>query len=243
MEENDQLVLICGFSGTGKSASLMNIPNKDKWLYLNTESGKRLPFKNNFKSVRVKHPDDVIQAFDLAINNKDKVDGIILDSLTFLMEMYETKCIIESEEKNKMNLWSNYNQYFKKIFQDKVIKFEKPVIITAHVQSTLDESKMEMTTSVPVKGALKGTGVEAYFSTIVATKKVPLTVLENYKSDLLHITETDELLGYKHVFQTRLTKDTTGERIRSPLGMFEVNETFMDNDVNLLLKRLNEFYN
>lgn len=38
-ETNDQLVLICGFSGTGKSASLRNIKNKSKWLYMNTEAG------------------------------------------------------------------------------------------------------------------------------------------------------------------------------------------------------------
>ena len=44
-----------------------------------------------------------------------------------------------------------------------------------------------------------------------AAKKMPLTELEDYKSDLLSITEEDEMLGYKHVFQTRLTKTTVGE--------------------------------
>ena len=36
---NDQLVAIVGYSSTGKSASLRNIQNQDKWIYLNTESG------------------------------------------------------------------------------------------------------------------------------------------------------------------------------------------------------------
>ena len=48
-EFNDQLVLICGISGTGKSASLRNITNQENWLYLNTEAGKRLPFRNKFR--------------------------------------------------------------------------------------------------------------------------------------------------------------------------------------------------
>lgn len=42
LETNDQLILVSGFSGTGKSASLRNIRNQEKWLYLNTEAGKRL---------------------------------------------------------------------------------------------------------------------------------------------------------------------------------------------------------
>lgn len=47
---NDQLVLIMGESGTGKSASLRNIPNQERWLYLNCEAGKRLPFRNKFQT-------------------------------------------------------------------------------------------------------------------------------------------------------------------------------------------------
>ena len=52
-DTNDQLIMICGYSGTGKSRSLKNIRNQDKWLYLNSESGKRLPFKNQFKNIRI----------------------------------------------------------------------------------------------------------------------------------------------------------------------------------------------
>lgn len=36
---NDHLVLICGTSGSGKSASLRNIPNPEGVIYLNCESG------------------------------------------------------------------------------------------------------------------------------------------------------------------------------------------------------------
>lgn len=38
-ETNDQLILVCGYSATGKSASLRNIKNQEKWLYFNTEAG------------------------------------------------------------------------------------------------------------------------------------------------------------------------------------------------------------
>ena len=67
--------------------------------------------------------------------------------------------------------------------------------------------------------------------------------LEPYKNDMLHITEDEELLGFKYVFQTRLTKQTLGERIRSPMGMFSKEETFIDNDAQTLLDHLKDYYN
>lgn len=238
--QNDQLVLICGASASGKSASLRNIRNQEKWLYMGTEAGKRLPFKNKFRSARVDDPMQVIQAFDYAIEHKDEVEGIIIDSLTFLMEQFESKYVLTAP--NTMKAWSDYQQFFKFLMQDKVIKFGKPVIFTAHTQRILNENTGEFEVSVPVKGALKGNGLEAYFSCIVAAKKIPVKDLKEYQNDLLHITEEEEAVGYKHVFQTLITRTTTGERIRSPMGLFERKETYMDNDVQILLDRLNEFY-
>lgn len=80
------------------------------------------------------------------------------------------------------------------------------------------------------------------FSCVVAAKKVPLKDLEKYASDLLTITEDDTNVGFKYVFQTKLTKDTTHERIRSPMGMFTNAQTFMDNDVQKLLNHLHSYY-
>lgn len=92
---NDQLVLICGFSTTGKSASLRNIQNQERWMYLNTEAGKRLPFKNKFQQFRIEDPYQVHEAFDFATNNPD-INGIIIDSITFLMDMYETMYVLSA---------------------------------------------------------------------------------------------------------------------------------------------------
>ena len=119
----------------------------------------------------------------------------------------------------------------------------KNVLMTTHTAQTLNESEMVVETKAVVKGALKATGIEAYFSCVVAAKKVPLKVLKEYTSTLLDITPDDELLGYKYVYQTKLTKDSVHERIRSPLGMFSQQETYMDNDAQKLLSRLKEYYN
>lgn len=236
---NDQLILIGGISATGKSASLQNIEDQEKWFYLNSEAGKRLPFRNKFKNLRIEDPYQVFEAFDVGTQDPN-CKGIIIDSLTFLMDMFETQYVLPSP--NTMQAWGQYNQFFKQLMQQKVVAFGKPVIIIAHTREDLDEKAMEYKTAVPIKGALKNQGIEAYFSTVVAAKKVPLKLLENYKSSLLNITPDDELLGFKYVFQTRLTKDTVGERIRSPMGLFSQQETFMDNDAQLLLKHLHDFY-
>lgn len=126
--------------------------------------------------------------------------------------------------------------------QDKVVKFGKPVIFTAHVKDELDERAMEMKTFVPVKGSLKNNGIEAYFSTVVAAKRIDLKELEKVSNGMLDITEDEKELGYKHVFQTRPTKKTVGERLRSPMGMFSKEETYMDNDAQKLLDHLAEYY-
>ena len=239
-ELNTQLVLISGYSATGKSASLRNIRNQEKWFYCSVEAGKSLPCKNSFKNLRIEDPYQVYEAFDYGIEHPDECDGIIIDSLTFLMDMFESKYVLTSS--NKMASWSDYGQFFKNLMQDKVLKFGKPTVILAHTQDFIDDKTLETKTYVPIKGSLKANGIESYFTTIVSTKKMPLKDLEPYSNDMLTITEDEELLGFKYVFQTKLTKQTLGERIRSPMGMFKKEETYIDNDVQILLDHLKQYY-
>jgi len=236
---NDQLALISGASASGKSASLMNLRNQEKVLYLNCEAGKRLPFKNNFKSFTITDPGQVVEALEHAQGNND-YDTIVIDTMTFLMDMFESIHVIDSA--NTMAAWSRYAQYFKKLMQTYVATSDKSILFLAHTRSDLDDTTMTMRTAVPIKGALQNNGIEAYFSTIVSAKTVPLKTLEKYESNLLNITEQDELLGHKYVFQTQLTKQTVGERIRSPMGMFNQQQTFIDNDAQLLLDHLKAYY-
>ena len=237
--ENHQLVLISGESGTGKSASLMNIRGQARWLYLNCEAGKRLPFKNNFDTYRITDPLQVYEAFDFGTDNPD-VDGIVIDTVTFLMDMYESQYVLNST--NTQKAWGDYAQFFKNLMQVYVTRFKKPTIILGHTRGELNESLNIIEKSVPVKGSLKGNGIEAYFSTVVSTKRLELKRLKDYGNPMLKVTSEDEALGYKHVFQTRPTKETVGERIRGPIGLFSRQETFIDNDAQLLLDHLQAYY-
>lgn len=236
---NDHLVLLCGKSATGKTASLMGLKNPEGVMYLNCEAGKRTPFKSKFKEFTVTEPTQVYEGFSAAENMPD-IHTIVVDSLSFLMEMFESVYIVGST--NSMAQWGAYAQFFKNLMQQYVAKSTKNVIFIAHTSDTLNEADMVMETKAVVKGSLKGVGLEAYFSVVVYSKKVPLKTLKDYSSALLNITPEEEALGMKYVYQCRLTKETVNERIRGPLGLFTTPETFMDNDAQKLLDRLHNYY-
>ena len=144
-----------------------------------------------------------------------------------------------------MNIFGGrYAQFFKEFMQQHVAASTKNVILLSH---NTEEQQPNGTykTFIKVKGSLMSQGVEAFMSIIVYTRVMPIEELEatGYDPELLHITDEDRMLGYKYVFQTRLTKDTVGSRIRSPMGLFKPNQTFMDNDVQLLVNYLEKYYN
>lgn len=235
---NDLLVLIVGESGSGKSASLMGMTDQESVVYLNCENNKRLPFKAGFKQKTVLDPMAVYQFFDL-FTQKPELQTIVIDTLTFLMNLYET--VYVSNASDGRDAWANYGNYFRVLMQQYVAKAKKAVVFLAHTRKDID-AYGRITATVPVKGSLKNEGIEAFFSCIIAAKKMPLIDLKQYANPLLNITPDDELVGYKHVFQTRLTKETTAERIRSPLGMWSVQETFIDNNLQFVIDRLKQYY-
>ena len=87
-------------------------------------------------------------------------------------------------------------------------------------------------------------GIESFFTCVISTKKVTLNKLDGKvaKSALFKITPEDEANGFKHVFQTRLTKETVNERIRSPMGMWDIKETYIDNNLQNVINRLHKYY-
>lgn len=236
---NDHLVLLCGKSATGKSASLMNMENPEGVMYLNCEAGKRLPFKAKFKQYTINDPIQVFEAFTAAETMPD-VHTIVIDSLTYLLDMYESVYVNGST--NGMAAWGQFAQYYKTLMQQNVATSTKNVIFTAHTLDTLNEGEMVMETKVPVKGSLKNNGIESFFSVVIASKKLPLKALKDYGSPLLTITPEEEALGFKYVFQTKITKETVNERLRGPLGLFTTKETYIDNNMQLVLDRLKEYY-
>jgi len=236
---NDNLVLIVGKSATGKSASLRALQNQEGVMYLNCENNKKLPFKTKFNQYTVTDPEQVREGI-IAAEGMDNIHTIVIDTLTYMMDMYESVHVLPST--NTMQAWGNYAQFLKTLMSQQVAASTKNIIFLAHTMDVLNEAEMVNETLVKVKGSLMNIGVESFFSTVVATKKVPIKKLEGYGSPLLNITPQEESLGFKYVFQTLLTKETVNERIRSSIGMWEDKETYIDNDAQLVINRLHEYY-
>jgi len=239
MSMNKRLVLIAGKSASGKSASLRNLRDPEGVLFLNCEAGKDLPMPAKFRKLTVTDPYQVWDAFDKA-EQSEKIHTLIIDTFTFLMDMFESVHVLPST--NTMAAWGQYAQFVKTLMQDKVANSTKNVIVLAHTMDILNETEGVMETLVKVKGSTMNQGVEAFFSTVVSCKKLTLKKLEKYKNPHLVITPEEEAVGFKYVFQTLLTKETVNERIRSPMGLWTREETFIDNDAQFLLDQLNQYY-
>ena len=90
---NNHLVLVSGKSSSGKSASLLDMNKPEGVMYLNCENGKKLPFKSKFKELTVTDTAQVPQAFEEAEKMKD-IHTIVIDSLTYLMDMFESTKVL-----------------------------------------------------------------------------------------------------------------------------------------------------
>jgi hypothetical protein len=236
---NNHLVLLGGKSAAGKSASLMGLKDPEGVMYLNCEAGKLLPFRSKFKEFVITDPYQVEEAFQRA-EDMPEIHTIVVDSLTYMMDMFESVYVYKST--NTMAAWGDFAQFFKRLMQQHVAASSKNVVFTAHTADSINEAEMVSETKVPVKGSLKANGVESYFSCVIASKKVTLKNISDFKSDLLAVTPEEEALGFKYIFQTKLTKETVNERLRSSLGLWNTNETFIDNNMQNVFDRLHEYY-
>ena len=238
MSQNKNIVLVMGKPNTGKSTSLMQLHNQDKMAYLNADL-KELPFKNNFAvNVEIKDAYDVLNFID-EIEQEASVEGGVLDTITFLMAMYERQYVKGAA--NGQKAWGDYGDFYRSIVH-KLKSGTKDYAILAHASTELNETSAQYETQVPIKGAVGRTGVEADFTTILSTKQIPIKKLEGFENDLLHITDEEKEDGFKFVFATRITKESVGEKMRSAMGLWKRNELYIDNNLNQVFARLKEYY-
>ena len=173
---NNHLVLVSGKSSSGKSASLLDMDKPEGVMYLNCENGKKLPFKSKFKEYTVVDPTQVYEAFAEAEKMKE-VHTVVIDSLTYLMDMYESTKVLNST--NTMQAWGQYAQYMKVLMSQVVAKSTKNVVFLAHTSDVLNEAEMVNETMVKVKGSLMNQGIESFFTCVISTKKVAMLKLED----------------------------------------------------------------
>lgn len=233
------LVLITGESGTGKSTSLYKIKDHRSVLYLNCEGLKQVPFKNDFRTAQITDPYQIPDLINAA-NDQPNIEYIVIDTLTYLLDMFVSLYV--NNAKDTFKAWRDMQEYFKDLVYVRFANSNKNILVLAHTEVIFDEAKGTISCKVPVPGGLKKKSIESWFNNIVSTKVMSLHQLNSYKNDYLNITEDNLIDEYKYVFQTRKTKDTKHEMMRGPLYMWTRDETFIDNDVVVLMDKLDKMY-
>lgn len=240
MSQNKNIVLVMGKPNTGKTSSLRNL-DQESMVYLNTDL-KETPFRDRFmSSVEVADAKDIL-AYIEQIEAEPSAKGAVLDTLTFLMSMFERQYVVPfAGTKTGQSAWGDYGNFYRE-FIHAIKSGTKDYAIMAHEETSLNEQAMLMETRVPLKGAVGKVGVEADFTTILSTMQIPVAKLEKHQNDLLTITDAEQEDGVKYVFCTRVTKETAGAKMRSAMGLWKREELYIDNDLDLVFKRLREYY-
>lgn len=236
---NKNIILITGKPSSGKSTSLMHV-DAESTAYLNTDL-KELPLRNASKFQDAFITDIAeLPAYIANIEQAETVKLGVLDTLTFAMDMYETQYVIPSKDGRKA--WGEYAQFYKN-FIHALKSGTKDYVIFAHEKDLYNEKEMSIETKIPVKGAVGATGVEADFSIILAAKRIAISSLDGFDNSLLNISQDELEDGFKYVFQTRATKETVGEKMRSPMGLWTRKQLYIDNDVDAVLRHVKQYYN
>lgn len=236
--KNKRLLVICGKSGSGKTTSLRNLDDQEGVVFLNCESGKEIPFRNKFQQEIITDPLDIPGILQ-EIEETDDVHTVVIDSINFMMDMFESLYIYGATDSRQG--WADYAQFWKDLMQQHISKSTKRYILIAHVDTEENEETGIAETFIPVKGSLKRSGLEAYFSIVIMARTMPVKKLTE-DTELLKITKREQAVGIKYVFQTMKTKDTTGSRIRGPMDLWQDEEVFIDNDAGMVLDILDEHY-
>lgn len=239
MSSNKNIILIMGTPAAGKSTSLRNLPQSDM-VYINTDL-KELPFKDKFmKTIELSQSQD-LPNFITQLEGHAPCKGVVLDTLTFAMDMFERQNVLPHAGTAKgQSAWSDYAQFYGN-FIHAIKAGTKDYIIMAHDAQRYNEETMEMDSTIPIKGAVGKRGAEADFTIILSARQIPIKQLENWDNPLLNITEEEREDGFKYVFQTRPFKGT-GSKCRSPLGLWDRSMLFIDNDAQAVLDRIKEYY-
>jgi hypothetical protein len=236
---NKNVILIMGAPNTGKTAALRHLVDQPSMMYLNTDL-KELSFnKDTFmKKIDVKDATNILGFID-QIESSPKVTGVVLDTLTFAMSMYERQYVApHAGTKKGLSAWGEYANFYGDMLH-KIKSGSKDYIILAHDKCEYNEETMETESKVPVKGAVGRTGVEADFTVILSALKISPKKLKDpkFQNPMLTITEEEEEDGIKYVFQTRPYKGT-GNTCRGGIGMWPRSHLYIDADANAVMQHV-----
>lgn len=210
-------IMIEGPSGRGKSFSLRNLPPKFT-LIMNHER-KKLPFKGSekFREWRPTSLQETFKYLDEALVDP-ATQILVIESLSAFLDMLLAEARVL---KKGWDVFTYYNEKLYLLFE-RVRKFNdagKYIIVISHDDITTNELTGDVFVTAKVKGNEWKGAVEKEFDIVFHAE---LVIDEDKNPKFLFRTQTDGVVPAK-----------------APHGMFT--ETFIDNDMAEILKKIKEY--
>lgn len=214
---DNNIVLVYGSSGSGKSSSLRNL-DFDSTVLINIE-GKMLPIRGASK-MRQEVPKTLTEvkvAIKKAVDD-NSVKTIIFDSLTMFGDNILYPELVRDVADSRSG-WLDYRDAISGMLEY-CKKSGKSFIFIALATDVLNEKEAVLKTVPAIQGSMKNS-LSSHFTVVLKTE----------------VLVKDDKLQY--VFQTNKTVKDKDNEAKSPFGLFE--DLYIYNDVALVLDAINEY--
>lgn len=217
-----EIVFVEGETGSGKSASLRNMPVKESLLI--TASDKKLPWKGGTASwgKRIRHIDDMneIPALLDMVNAKPDIKYVIIEDHTHIQNerLLSDKFQLAGQGQNKYARWESFGRdVFASIFgKAKTLRDDLFIIVIGHVNKDNDG-----TYSFKTFGKMVGNSVDP----------------PSYARIVFHAIVRSDKKEPREKFAFLTNSDGIHEA-KSPEGMFS---TYIENDLYAAIKLIQEY--
>ena len=222
------VVMILGRSGTGKSTAIKTL-NPKETVVINILK-KRLPFKGsgslyNKENKNLFNVDDYasINSFIESINkNAGYVKNIVVDDLTYVMR----KEYFKSAKVTGFTKFVDMGAHFQSIIQTaENTREDLNVFLVMHCEEVISDNVI-----VGFKPSTIGKMIDSTYNPV---EVVPMVLFSSVKYD----ENKKPIYGF---YTHRCMEGNTEIPAKSPDGMFE--ENFIPNDLGLVVKAMNEYY-
>ena len=221
--------MILGKSGTGKSTSIKSLDPKETVII--NPLGKKLPFKGssslyskeNKNLFQVEDHLQIIALLDGINKNAPHVKNVVLDDFTYVMRKEYFKRALEAGYAKYTALAQHTQQI---ISACESMREDLNVFIMYHSEDVVSDN-----TIVEYKVATVGKLLDNQYS---PTEVVPMVLYSNVKFD-------DKGVPTYGFYTHRCMEGSTVIPAKSPADMFT--EDFIPNDLGLVVKAMNEYYN
>ena len=220
MSENKKIIMVVGEPGSGKTSSLRNMPLEET-VYIDIDRKSIKSFKGMDKLkqwVKLDYVDHIIPGLK-AIEDDDEVNFVVIDTLSFLLDLFVAQKIDTAEDTRAA--WGDYKKFYKEIINH-VKTSKKSFIFMTHPKTVYNEQEMESKTFAYAQGSIAGK-MEGDFAVVIYTRKYL------NKSGI-------PAFG----FSVNLTKETLHTSVKTPFSMFD-EPTLDDNDIMEVFKAIDEY--